>query len=334
MVTVLCMLMRLGNSLWFEQRPSISTMGQSCYPFPAEWHLWLLWLTFRFHSLQILLSLSNADNWGFCIVWGFTCIDAINSGTHTHSLSPSLYKVPYVLLNIGYWPWTGPGNFETITVLFHPWAVSGKTRGNSLKKKKQWDEKGPKSAKSQHVWVTDGDCPRPGEESKQKHTTSLWQPCRPARSCWFGVCWRCSAASPFLAWTSVWASHSASWLFSCGTLGKLPVRFPHPGPHLCFWDSSDDHSFSQYGPRICQRKGCEAEVWVVDDYTEAEVCVQHIAAVRVLHLQLSGLSKLRYCTRVVLLTVKFHANYLSFRLQNTMAPVFSKSINCSRKSIS
>lgn len=27
--------------------------GQSYYPFPAEWQLWFLWLTFLFHPLQV-----------------------------------------------------------------------------------------------------------------------------------------------------------------------------------------------------------------------------------------------------------------------------------------
>lgn len=165
--------MRSGNSLWFEKRPNKSTLGHSYYPFR--------WMA----AVVLAADVSFPPSTSFFNL----CLMLRSKPLYCWGISPAsvqstlwykrFMKSPAYAQTTRSWPWAGPGNFETITPLFHPRTVSGKTRGNSQGKKgKSLRWKAAKVSQQPIEWVTYGDCPRPGEESKQKaptaHHSSSW----------------------------------------------------------------------------------------------------------------------------------------------------------------
>lgn len=176
-LNVLCVLMRWGNLLWLEKSPSV-VLGEGIISFwlngscgRSSWHF--VSTLYRF--------LSNTDTPGFVLFGDFTCIGAVNSCSHTHKplvKSPKLPPPPLPILNN--WLLTLSrsrklwDNIPALLAVHYIWKKQEEIqwKKNTHEKKKQkknvWDEKGPKSAKSQYAWVTDGRCPRPGDKSKPK----------------------------------------------------------------------------------------------------------------------------------------------------------------------
>lgn len=135
---------------------------------------------------------------------------------------------------------------------FHPHTVSGKTRGNLSKEKKVKDEKRPKSARSQNVWVSDGGCPRAWRGIKTKAPAGLWRRGQEAgsRGVPGGVQQRLSALSKCL---------------------RPRVKLPFPlGPGKTFptlvHASSAAKTTTRIPPEKPRGKNHETEVW-----TKAEV---------------------------------------------------------------
>lgn len=131
-------------------------------------------------------------------------------------------------------------NNTAISSTYCIWKKQEETRRSGGKKKVS-NEKWPKSAKSQYVWVTDGDCPRTGEESKQKQlpTASAAQACE--EKLVKGNSWRCPALPPGL---HVMFPH----YFTIGYWENIP----HPLLSTRFlWDSSGDsnHSDTHWNPK-------------------------------------------------------------------------------------